>query len=405
MWYDIAYNKKITFITIVVFVVIIFNVFNIGKLNITYAKEVSSDEKIEEEFSDNIDKILGDVDSTELDDFLINDFNLEFLSVNSFKDLAVKILSGSYFEEYVSLFDGIVSTFKSGFKELFLLFLVVFAIVVLFEIFKNFCTDKYQDLKSVVKIIISSIIILFLLQLFRELSVIIYDSIESVFLFSKVLFPILLGLILISGSVGTYSIYSSMSLYFINAGSYLFTYILYPLSISIFVLTVFSGIMSNKKLLKVNDILKSAFKYLIIIFFTIFGLFSMVNLISSGMKDGVSLRLTKYAIKNYIPLVGGYVSQGFDFVHSCSIIIKNVFGLCGIIVLAFMVLKPMIVYFVYLFMFKLLAVLVSFLGNDFYSDLFSGVSKSMSYFIVVLVGLFFIIFVFIYLLVISVSVI
>ena len=128
-------------------------------------------------------------------------------------------------------------------------------------------------------------------------------------------------------------------------------------------------------------------------------------MVTSGVKDGVSLRLTKYAIKNYVPILGGYISDGFNFVHSCSILVKNAFGVAGILILFIIVLKPLINYFVYLMFFKILSLLTLFVGNTEYSDMFNNISKCMSYFITVLVGIFMIFFIFIYLLIFSVSVV
>lgn len=361
--------------------------------------------EIEEEFQDNIDKILGDIETDELDEYLVNDYNLNFFDVSSFKDLAIKVLSGSYFDEYDSLFDAIVDVLKTSFKDLMKLFLLFLVLVLLYEIFNNFCADKFLDIKKIVKLIFSFVIILLLLQIFKSISVDISSTIEKTFSFSKIIFPVLLNLILISGASGSYSVYSSLSLFLINTGSYIFTYFLMPLSISIFLLSLFGSVFSNNRFSRIIDLFKSIFKYSLMIFFALFGLFSSVNLISSGVKDGVSLRLTKFAIKNYIPIIGGYVSQGFDFVHSCSVVIKNAFGVCGIIVLAFIILKPLLNYFIYCLFFKLLSAIVSLVGNTHYSDIFNNVSKTMSYFIAVLIGLFFIIFVFIYLLIISISVV
>lgn len=372
---------------------------------IVFATTIESDEDLEKEFSENVNDILEDIDTNEVDGYLSNDFNLKFFSINSFKELVLKVLEGSYFEEYDSLFEAISDGFKSGFKSLSKIFLVFLVLVLLFEVFKNFCVDKFADLKSVVKIIFSLIIIFLILQIFKDISIEISNSISKIFNFSKILFPILLNLILLSGASGSYSVYSSLSLFFLNTGSYLFTYVLFPISISIFVMTLFGSIFSNKQFYRVLEIFKSIFKYILVIFFTLFGLFSSINIITSGVKDGVSLRLTKYAIKNYIPIIGGYVSQGFDFVHSCSIVIKNAFGICGILVLLFFVLKPILTYLIYIFLFKLLSAFVALVGNVYYSDLFNNVSKTLSYFLIILVGLFFIAFVFIYLLILSVSVV
>lgn len=368
-----------------------------------YAK--SSENELEEEFANNIDNILSDIESDELNDYLNNDFDLEFFKVNSFKELVKNVLSGEYFSEYNSFFDLVMELFRSGLGKILKVFLMFLLIVILFEMFKNFCVDKFSDLKNIVKIIFSVVIISLLLQIFKSLSVELVCVIEKIFSFSKILFPIILSLILLSGSVGSHSVYNSLFLFLINTGSYVFTYILIPMETAIFVLSLFNLLSSNRRLSKIIDLFKTLFKYVVVIFFSIFGLFSSINLISSGVRDGVSLRLTKFAIKNYIPIIGGYVSQGFDFVHSCSIVIKNAFGVCGIIVLIFIIVKPLILYIVYQFLFKMLSAVSGLIGSDLYSDLFAGVSKALSYFLVVLVGLFFLMFVFLYLLIISITVV
>lgn len=416
MWNDIAFFKRIVR-TVIVIVVLIFCYCGFRsnfKFNnkIAYAENLETQTENEEiqndveiEFDENIDKILEDIDSNELDDFIVNDFNLSFFEISSFKDMIVKVLNGDYFAEYDSLFSAIKNIFKSELLSLLRVFLLFLVIVLLYEIFNNFCADKYLELKKSIKIIFSVVLLILTLQIFKDISNDIINIINKIFSFSKIIFPILLSLILLSGSAGTHSVYSSLSLFLLNTGFYIFTYILIPVSTSIFVLSVFGSVFSDKRFSRIIDIFKSIFKYIIVSFFAIFGLFSSVNIVFSGVKDGVSLRLTKYAIKNYIPIVGGYVSQGFDFVHSCAVVIKNAFGVCGIFVLMFIVLKPLIVYFVYLFLFKILSAVVALIGNLTYADLFNNVSKTISYFIAVLVGLFFIVFVFIYLLIISVSVV
>lgn len=406
MWNDFACCKRIIR-NVIVFIVLAVSLFqfNIGTDNYTYAEDVDGNVELEKEFSENVENLLDDIDTNELNDYLTNDFNFNFFDVTDFKDLIVKILNGNYFDEYDNIFESIKTFIKSEFKNLLNIFLVFLVIVLLFELFNNLCAEKYVEIKSSVKIIFSIIISILVVFLYKQISSDVLNIVHNIFSFSKIIFPILLGLILVSGSVGTHSVYSSLSLFFLNTGSYLFTYILIPISVSIFILSLIGSVFSKNRFSRLIDIFKSIFKYSIIIFFTTFGLFSTVNIISSSVKDGVSVRLTKFAIKNYIPIVGGYVSQGFDFIHSCSVVVKNAVGVCGIFVLLFLVLKPILIFFVYMLMFKILSAVVVLIGNVEYSDLFNNVSKSISYFLAVIVGLFFIVFVFIYLLIISVSVI
>ena len=405
MWNDASNYKKVTFIVFVSAVIIlIFNFY--PKINFyCYAESVDKNSELEQEFNSNVNDILNDIDSSDLDDYIDNDINLNFLNTSSFKELIIKVLNGTYFDEYDSLFQGVVDIFKTDIKSLMKIFLIFLSLVLFYETFKNFCVDKYSDFKNVIRFIFSTVIILLIFQIFQDISSSITDLINKIFSFSKILFPILLNLILISGAKASHTVYSSLSLFLLNSGSYLFTYFLLPISISIFVLTLFGSISSSNKFEKVIDIFKLIFKYSVIIFFALFGLFSSVNLITSGASDGVSLRLTKYAIKNYIPIVGGYVSQGFDFIHSCSVVIKNSFGLCGLIILIFIVLKPLILYFAYLFLFKILSAVVSLVSSSHFSNMFNNMAKTMSYFISIIVSLFFIMFVFIYLIIVSVSVV
>ena len=379
--------------------------FNVVTNNIVYAETSDDSVEIEKEFEDNVAKLLDDIDTNELNDFLINDFNLDFFSVTDFKDLIVKVLNGNYFDEYNDIFESIKIFIKGEFKNLLKIFCLFLVVVLLYELFNNLCIEKYLDVKTTVKVVFSIIIAILIISLYKQISNDVLNIVQNIFSFSKIIFPVLLSLILISGSVGTHSVYSSLSLFFLNTGSYLFTYLLIPVAISIFVLSLVGTIFSKNRFSRVIDIFKSIFKYCIIIFFALFGLFSTVNVIMSSVKDGVSVRLTKYAIKNYIPIVGGYVSQGFDFIHSCAVVVKNAVGVCGILVLLFVVLKPLLIFFVYVMMFKILSAVVALIGNTEYSDLFNNVSKSLSYFLAIIVSLFFIVFVFIYLLIFSVSVI
>jgi len=314
-------------------------------------------------------------------------------------------LSNNYFNEYDSISTGILCFFKDNILSLFSFFLSIFILVVLNEMFASFCIDKYGDVKVVVRLIFSIIIVLQIIIIFKDLSDSISNVIERIFDFSRILFPILLSLILISGSNGTYTIYTTLSTFLIETGSYIFVYILYPLVTSIVMISVLKIVFKDNKFEKLISFFKMIFKYIIIIFFAIFGLFSLVNVASSSLADGVNYKLTKFAIKTYIPVLGGYISDGFDFVHTCSVLIKNSFGICGIIVLFFIILKPLLICFVYMFMFKLLSVLVSFIGKTKYANYFDDISSGLKYFMTVLVGIFMCMFIYIYLLILAVSVV
>ncbi len=371
--------------------------------NLKIAHAENSD--IENEIDENIDNILGDIDTDEFDEFLETENGFEYFSVGSFKELVEKILSGEYFLEYDSVLEYFSSNFLNSFKSVFSFVLTIFAMIVLYEIFQNLCADKYGDLKKSVKFIFSLSVVVSLFVVVKTVSENLTLLIENIFSFSNILFPVLLTLVLSSGATGTFSVYSSLSVFVLNSGLYIFKFILAPLASAILIFSLFGVIAKDDGFSKLNNLLKYIFKLIISVLFAVFGLFSLVNMVGSGMKDGMSLKITKYAIKNYIPILGGYISEGFDFVKTCSVLVKNAFGICGIFMLLFVVIKPIILYLVYICAFKTLSVFTAFVGNKDYSNVFENVSKGLSFLLAVLVGVFLVMFVFVYLLIISVSVV
>lgn len=358
--------------------------------------------ELEQELNQNIDSILDDIDMDELELETQNVPNLNL----SFSDFVKSVLAGNQYLEYNSVISYIKSIFLEYFRTNLRFFVSLFIIAILYEILNTFSGDKFSsDVKSSFKIIFSFLIsfsvLLFVKNFYQEIKTLAAD----LFSFAGILFPILIGLLSLSGSVKSASVFSSFSAFLLESGSFLIEYVLLPLAISILLLSLFCSVFSNGNFSKLTGLFKLCFKYVIIIFFSVFGLLSTVNLVSSAGHDGINLKLTKYAIKNYVPVLGGYVSEGFDFLFSCSVMVKNAIGVCSIIVLVFKILVPVLVIVFFSLGFKVLSVVVGFIGDGAFSDMFDDVSKSFGNFLSVVLGSFLIVFVFVFLIILSVGVV
>lgn len=376
---------------------------NFERVDVAFAKEV--DVKIEEELSQNVEDLLSDIDSSGLDNYLEDGAEFGFFEIGSFKEFVVMFLSGEYYQNYDSIFDAIKTLVQNKFKSVFSFIVLILSLIVLYEIFNSFCIDKYLDLKKSIKIIFSIVIILIVITQIQKLA---DDSIlvvKKIFSFTELLFPILLNLILLGGASGCFASYGLLSSFLINTGSYVVVYVLSPLVLSILMLSIFGSIFQTKRFDKVANIFQSLFKWIIGIFISLVALVGTVNFITAKTTDGLGFKLTKFAIKNYVPVLGGYISDGFDFVKTGSLIIKNAFGIGGIIVLFTMILKPILSYVVYLFVFKILSIISIYISGEFYSNIFDNVSKGIGYLIALMVGVFLILFFFLMLIIMSISVV
>ncbi|MBR2391525.1 MAG: hypothetical protein IKB06_03415 [Clostridia bacterium] len=371
----------------------------------TQAYAIKTENELQDELTDGVHDELDKIETADLDEFLVDGLELGIVEVDSFKEFVLSFLNGTYYQDYNSIFDLIVFKLKENFKSILSFVVLLLSLVLLHELFNNFCVDKYQDVKKSVKIVFSLIVILIVCLAVKELSDLSVEITKKIFSFTKVLFPIILNLILVSGASGTFSGMTVLSTFLINTGSYLFVYVLSPIAVSIFVLSIVGSAFGSKRIGKTTDIFKSLFKWIVGLFFAVVGIFGLMNFVVTSTKDGVGLKITKFAIKNYIPVLGGYISDGFDFVKAGSLLLKNAFGIGGVLVLFVMILKPFLIYFCYLISFKILALFSSYLSGDFYSNLFDNVSKCVGYFIAVLMGVFLIFFVFLIMCISSVSVV
>lgn len=370
------------------------------EFNCRCKKAFAVDENLENELGQNIDEILDDIDFSSLENEtdVVPDLNV------SFKGFVKLILNGDYQSDYNSVFSNIKSLFFEKIRTNLRFFVSLFIIVILFEIFKSLSSSKIDEMKNSVKIIFSFLLSITILSFIKGFFSEIKDLVESLFSFADIIFPILISLLTLSGSVKSATVFSSFSVFLLETGAFIIKFVLLPLSLSILLLSLFGSVFVNGKFSKINSIFKTIFKYIIIIFFSVFGLLSTVNIISSSSHDGLNLKLTKFAIKNYVPVLGGYVSDGFDFIYSCSILIKNSIGLCAIIILIFKIVSPLLIILIFSLGFKILSVTAALVSDSNFSDMFDDVSKAFSNFLTVILGAFLIVFVFIFLIILSVGV-
>ena len=362
---------------------------------------LAADKDLQQELDNNIENILDKTDFSSLDDsvYSVPELNL------SFRDFVKTILNGEQSLDYNVLISKIKDVFFKQIKDNLRFFVILFIVIFLYEIFKSFANSKYIELNSSLKIIFSFLLsttILFLVKdFYKEISLLIDD----LFSFVTILFPILISLLTLSGAVKSAAVFGSFSVFLLETGAYVIKFVLLPLALSILFLSLFGSVFLKGSFSKLTSLFKQIFKYVIVLFFAVFGLVSTVNVISTTTHDGINLKLTKFALKNYIPVLGGYVSEGFDFIYSCSVLIKNAVGVCSIVIIVFKILFPLIVVIVLSLGFRVLSVVTGFVGDKTFSNMFDDVSNAFSNFLTIILGLFLICFVFIFLIILSVGVV
>lgn len=106
--------------------------------------------------------------------------------------------------------------------------------------------------------------------------------------------------------------------------------------------TTVNHLSDKAHLTRLAKLLRSAVCWLLGISFTVFLGAMSVQSVCSASVDGVALRAAKYAVDNFVPVVGGMFSDTMDTLVGCTLIVKNALGVTAMIVLACVIVGPMI---------------------------------------------------------------
>ena len=134
--------------------------------------------------------------------------------------------------------------------------------------------------------------------------------------------------------------------------------VIIPLILITFVLQFTNNISTESKLSNLCSMVKKSTVWLQGIILTIFIGILTIRGITSSTIDAVTLKTTKFAVDNFIPIVGKSFSDAISSVAGYSLIIKNAIGSIGLIVIILIILYPIIKLVLSSLIFKLSASLL-----------------------------------------------
>ena len=154
------------------------------------------------------------------------------------------------------------------------------------------------------------------------------------------------------------------------------------------VLSVLGELSDAIKLDKLKNFVASTYKWLIGLTFTIFMGYLSLNGITASGADNISIKTAKYAIRSYIPLIGGYVSDSYEIFRVGSVLIKNSIGVIGVVILFTLVIGKIVTLVLYNLGFKLASGISEPLSNGKASKFLGSLSTVFNFLIVGIVACF-----------------
>lgn len=397
---------KCYFILAIIFCLLCAGGCQFSKIQVAFAEEQEGAKDIQEELQTNIKESISDLDLSGIEQYF--DENSEYFQTvfgtGNFKDFIFLLINGEILTDFSSIFTAILRLIKLNLSTILSPLLLVMVIILLSVIFKNIRpTLNDSSVAEAIFFICFAIVVSLVTMLFSNTMKIAIQSIDKMQNQMNGIFPILLLLMTSAGASVSVKAYQPLVLLLSNLISNIFVKILLPIVVVVFVLCIVGNISSQTKLKNLTDFFSSIFKWVIGIVFTIYMAFLSIQGITASGADGISIKTAKYAIKNYIPMLGGYISDGFEVARVGSLIIKNAIGFSGIIFILFTILSPIILIGILQLALKLVAGFVEPIADSRSCAILSSVSKSLSLLMTVVLGVAIMYFVIIFLLMCSVS--
>lgn len=186
------------------------------------------------------------------------------------------------------------------------------------------------------------VIITLVLNNFSDIIGMVKEAIIHLVSFSNNLIPLLITLMLTTGSFVSAGVVKPILLFLIQfIGNFILDFIL-PLVLIGTVLAIVSKISNQIRTDKLAKFLKSASVWLLGIIMTAFVTILSLEGSITETVDGVAAKTTKAAVSTVIPVVGKILGDATDAVIGCAGILKNAVGFVGILVILGICITPII---------------------------------------------------------------
>lgn len=317
------------------FKIIIFTLIIILTIN-TYSKASQNEENVEE-------TIKEQQETFGINSFIENakEYTGEFFEDINISNILNSAVSGdvdnsTIYQKILNLFGN---ELKTGIKTL----LSILIIIIIHSILKSISENLENDTISTIIYYVQYIaIVTIIMSNFTDIVQMVKETANNLVGFMNCLVPILLSLMIYTGSITTSSILEPIILFMINFIGNLIETIFIPLTLIIAVICIVSKISDKVQIEKLAKFMKSSMVWVLGIILTIFvGVLSIEGTLSSSV-DGITAKTAKAVVSSAVPIVGKILGDAVDTVLGCGIVLKNAVGFVGVIVIIGICIMPII---------------------------------------------------------------
>lgn len=363
------------------FFVILILTLTIFSFGLNIGSTLSADKtllQMKDELTDQVEDTIDDIDFDEIqsivDDF--DDNQKKMFSISNVKEKVKQVLSGESKLDYGSILGGILSVLFQIIADYLPMFAILVSVGILSSILGSLKTKfSEKSIGDIVHFVCFCVSIVVVGTIIKGLIQNTLNSINSMQKQMSAIFPIILTMMTALGANSSVGVFQPALAIFSNVSSKIFSNIIIPIFTLSFAFGIIGNLSNNVKLDKFNSFFSSLFKWLVGVLFTVFFAIVSIQGITAGSFDSVSIRTVKFTMSSYVPVLGGYLSQGMDIILATSVLVKNAVGLVGIMILFGSILAPILEIVVVSLLLKGVSAILQPLNNDRITNFLHTTSK------------------------------
>ncbi|MBN1042571.1 stage III sporulation protein AE [Clostridium botulinum] len=338
------------------------------------------------------ESIMDEIKIESLDDSTQKQINNLYEYINKMKN-NVELMNDldpvQYIKEYIkngegdfnikSLSKALTSILFKEVGSVLKLIISIVTIVIICSLIKNLQDAFSNDSVSEIAFYACYALIIMILSKSFIISIgVAKEVISNIADFMAALLPVLITMIAMVGGLTQAATLDPIILAAVVFIPRIYSNIIIPLILMGFVLEFANNLSNDHKITNLCKLLKQSTLWMQGIIITIFIGVLTVRGITSKTIDAVTLKTTKFAVDNFIPIVGKTFSDAIASIAGYSLIIKNAISSVGLLIIILILLYPIIKLVLMTVIYKLAAALIEPISDSRITNSVAAAGESMT---------------------------
>lgn len=317
------------------------------------------------------------------ENFGINDFvnEIEKYSGNFFEDISISDMISSAISGEIdnsTILKKILNILGKEVSSTIKTLVGILVIVLIHSLLNNITSSLENNISQIVYYVQYILIVTLIMTNFSDILATITNTINNLVGFMNCLIPLLMTLMVYTGSITTSGLLQPIILLVIEFVGNIIVSLLIPVISIIMAFVIISKISDRVQIGKLTKFMKSSVVWFLGIILTIFvGVVSLEGTLTSSV-DGITAKTAKAAVSSMIPVVGKILGDSVDSILGCGLVLKNALGVVGVIIIIGICIIPVIKLAVLTIIYSIASAVVQPLADEKIVGLldeFSGIFK------------------------------